>query len=615
MNPVPAILSSLRRWLEKPVQHPARAAFILVTVAFAFFFIVCTPAFRRDDTAAMMWIANGTFTDTPSPYLVFSNILFGKLLVQLYTIAPDIPFYPLALYLILFGSFFLVTWYLLRIWPVRYSLLTSSAFIAVFALTQFLMKLEFTQVALAATAAALLSFLQTTRLPTAIRTSLVLGFSCLAFMIRSDVFFIFLPLALIIAFSNRGARLASVLTIVLVCSIFWLLLDYHNSSYQSDPEWKTFYDFNLARGKVIDYKITVPPERQHALGLTDVDIKALKAWVIHDTNIITPRIFRELGAYVPGRFFINSATLAWLADSVSDNISKQVFKPTNILSLLAIMISILIACPSRKARLVLLPLTLAAILIVPAALVLVPVCCFFVGKRLGHGQAGLLQLGVVFLIFYLAIIGRIPNFLASGLSAISILFFLAASSRSLFGQTSQKAKDIGILFLLAVIVVSTLLACLKLSPANAERQEKFQQLSAELVHSFPPETAFVLYPPAFIEDFGLFRTSKLEKALGPRLIVQGWLSHTPVQQQQLRVNNFSSIRELLFSKRTCVITSWEKRFMYLDRFCRQHYGHGVAAIAIQSNIYQLTIDTLESADEVSPDPFRYRSALPLRGLD
>ncbi len=587
MNSFRSFLFSLQRWLEKPVHHPAKTAFILCAAAFALLVLACTPAFRRDDTAAMMCIANGTFTGVPSPHLVFSNILFGKLLVQLYAIAPDFPFYPVAMYLVLFLSFAVVTWHLIKAWPARYSILTASAFIAVFGLTQFLIKLEFTQVALAAMTAALLSLSNSSHLHTILRTFLVLVFSFLAFIIRSDVFYLFLPLALIITIVNRRSILVSILTIALVFSIFWLLLDYNDKAYRDDPAWKSYHSFNLARGKVIDYQITIPPEELLALGLTDIDIKAINAWVIHDTNIITTPVFQKLTKFVPGRFFINSATMAWLSKTVSGNISQEIFKPSNMAAFLVIIASILLAYRSFRSRLALLLVVFASTLIVPATFTFLPLCCFFLGKRFRSTYSGLIHLGITSLILYLAISGRIPNFLAAGLSSISVLFFLSDSARCIFSQTNQKTRNIGAGILLFVTAFSVMLACLKLSPENAIRQKKLQQLVSTLSTAFPPDSAFILYPPAFIEDFGVFKTSMTDKTIRPRLIAQGWLSHSPVQQQQLRINNFTNIRELLFSPRSYVITTWKKRFMVLDNFCRQHYGHGVITTTVRSNIYRL----------------------------
>ena len=81
---------------------------IINIVLFALFFCFITPHFQTNDDNMMMEIASGTLTGQPSAYLIYINIIIGKLLVFLYSFLPNINWYPILFYFIHFISMIVI---------------------------------------------------------------------------------------------------------------------------------------------------------------------------------------------------------------------------------------------------------------------------------------------------------------------------------------------------------------------------------------------------------------------------------------------------------------------------------------------------------------------------
>ena len=80
----------------------------IINFAFMVLFLLLGPVFEENDDVGIERIASGFF-DEPSSFLVFSNIILGKVLSTLYKFIPSIKWYVVLMYCIIFFSFCIVS--------------------------------------------------------------------------------------------------------------------------------------------------------------------------------------------------------------------------------------------------------------------------------------------------------------------------------------------------------------------------------------------------------------------------------------------------------------------------------------------------------------------------
>ncbi len=86
-------------------RRPFFASFILTCLYFFLGWAFFTPFFQTNDDMVMNWITQGVgMVDHPSEFLILVNVLLGLLLKQLNLWLPQVPWYGLSLYALLFLS-------------------------------------------------------------------------------------------------------------------------------------------------------------------------------------------------------------------------------------------------------------------------------------------------------------------------------------------------------------------------------------------------------------------------------------------------------------------------------------------------------------------------------
>jgi len=75
-------------------RYSIAAVFVALIMSLTYLFVPIR--FGTVDDVTMMYIVSGNFTGSPSPYLFWSNILFGYLLSGLYTLLPAVPWYGIV---------------------------------------------------------------------------------------------------------------------------------------------------------------------------------------------------------------------------------------------------------------------------------------------------------------------------------------------------------------------------------------------------------------------------------------------------------------------------------------------------------------------------------------
>lgn len=100
-------------------------AFGLNIVFFVVFVFLFGPKHETNDDLALSLLVEGAYGEK-TPYMIYSNILWGKLLVGLYTVMPNIKWYIVLMLLMLFLSYLGITYIILRLQGRKAGLVSST---------------------------------------------------------------------------------------------------------------------------------------------------------------------------------------------------------------------------------------------------------------------------------------------------------------------------------------------------------------------------------------------------------------------------------------------------------------------------------------------------------
>lgn len=108
-------VSTLRNNIYKYLySSPKLSAAILNVLFLAFILLFCSVEFESNDDAAMSGILYGANTGYYSAHLVFINYWIGMLLKVLLNVVPVIPWYSVWMYIILFFSYYVISYCLIK---------------------------------------------------------------------------------------------------------------------------------------------------------------------------------------------------------------------------------------------------------------------------------------------------------------------------------------------------------------------------------------------------------------------------------------------------------------------------------------------------------------------
>ena len=261
--------TQLERWA---LQRPFWFAVLMTTFLFAIVFAIFTPAYQTNDDVIMSMIASGNGVGlAPDEHLIFSHVSIGLALKNLYTWAPNVPWYALYLFAVQYLAhaallYAMLTW--------RYTRRHAQLFYLCFATVgiHLLVTLQFTSVAfLAVESGAVVALTALCRRgdePTYSPRRLLavgVGLMVLGSMVRLDSYYaaaaiVVPPSALIVWRVSRNAAagtqiwrpalVAAVATQVLVSGLCYA----HAKYYEADAGWREFLEFNPLRVKFNDYQ-------------------------------------------------------------------------------------------------------------------------------------------------------------------------------------------------------------------------------------------------------------------------------------------------------------------------------------------------------------------------
>jgi hypothetical protein len=288
------VIRSLKSFAE---DYKFISSVILNTFLFGFFFLFFTPGFESNDDVSMMSIASGFFYEGPSEYLIFINIIIGKVMKYLYTIMPIFNWYVILFYSFQFFAMVVVFYIILKHSGAAYNYLLYIAFFIII-LMPFLALLQFTTTAFLAGSSGMLLLISSSEGNISKRSWVVISAGILLVVVsgllRINVFYLifilFAPLIIAMVIKTRSISNAVPFIIAVVLflgSMFYNYLAYYNE----DPGWYYYYQYNTLRAQLTDYPYYAWDENTSKIyedvGWSENDVAIFRAWSFADQDIFS----------------------------------------------------------------------------------------------------------------------------------------------------------------------------------------------------------------------------------------------------------------------------------------------------------------------------------------
>jgi hypothetical protein len=257
------------------------------------------PFWESNDDSGMSMIAHGYgIGTTPSPLLLFENVLIGYLLQVLPTIYGVLPYSWFAMGLILVAG-----------WALLYFVVRSGGalWLALFALALVYARIiaapQFTITAGLLTAAGVLACFSYIRVPSL--GALVAGAVLVVagYLVRPEAAAFVMVIALpLVPWREISLKRAEIVTAVLTFGfvVFATVLDFQH---YTGPEWASFRALDPLRVSLTDYSfaeyILKHPSQIHAHGFSKNDIQLISSWFYIDPKVADPARLQALIASLP----------------------------------------------------------------------------------------------------------------------------------------------------------------------------------------------------------------------------------------------------------------------------------------------------------------------------
>lgn len=221
-------------------------------------FVLCSwqAAYETGDDIQLVRIASGALTGTPSEFLVYCNALLGGVLKSLYTINPQVNWYPLGLYATHVLALTAVGYSLLRKFP---GWKTAIVFLWLFLCFEapLLLHPQYTSAAFLAGMGGLFLFAVAFDAPPAERRvtlACAVGLLWLAVVIRDSagVYLLLLGAPWLVGIYLRTRQRAVWVTLGVLIAGMLALQGYQHFCYRA-PEWRAYLPYRDARSALYDF--------------------------------------------------------------------------------------------------------------------------------------------------------------------------------------------------------------------------------------------------------------------------------------------------------------------------------------------------------------------------
>ena len=534
--------ASQRAPVVRQAQVPRGPSNLAIAIAvnaalFSLTFLLVTLTYETNDDVVMMMYASGLLGGQPSEYLVFINILIGKLLALLYWHAPGVNWYTV---------FFLASHFTAMV-ALAYAFLSRGRrlvsllfFILLFAFfeVRLLARLQFTTTACVLLMSGFLLFATSPRTPGRRPWALFVLAAILVTaggLVRMRAFYLVMLLAapLLVArfLETKSTRIPVFLTAACVLFFAGRLCD--RRAYAHDPRWASYGEYNDVRSRIHGQPLEGDLEAAYEqVGWSRNDAAMFFGWFFADERVYSKEKLEAIAALRGPRSTHEAASLLWRIARKRD---VRVFVG---LTLLAVGGAVLLA--SRKTRLLVLGTAVEALLVV----------------------------------VYLAYASRVPARVY-----MPMLFFLSSVSMI---RLAQDRTWVRVPFPRAVRWASILLvaACCGLGFRHSRRNEKVlaaREMHDQLLATISPRGSevFVLWEFPY-ECISPFTTFEQYRKHGFRFLPVGWMLHSPHDQKLRSEFGMRDVFASLYERTNVFVVSCSPGCAeILRQYIREHHHQEV----------------------------------------
>jgi len=284
--------------------------FLINVVYFLVYFFLFTPGYETNDDQALDSIVSGYRGDYTS-HLVFINIFLGKFLKILVTIMPNIKWYPVMHFSVLFAAFVMITYIITK------KCKQFGYIIVLIILTYFgyecYVNVQFTKTAGVASVAGAIAIMYALENRKMMKRLIVVGYILLLLgsFLRFKAYGIILIMLAVLGvieiikiyhnrkdirdFCLKSLKYILIWAVIIGSTGVFYYLD--KCIYDSDPEWSYYREFNQKRAVLTDtgfpdYEQNI--ETYTALGISENDYYLYSNWTFADPDIFTIEMMDEL---------------------------------------------------------------------------------------------------------------------------------------------------------------------------------------------------------------------------------------------------------------------------------------------------------------------------------
>jgi hypothetical protein len=284
------------------------ASLVITILFFTFYLTVFRPAYTVTDDFSMISLVSGYLGGSPVPFMVFSNVLWGLILIPFYRLPSDLN-WEILLFI---GINFLSVWSLLHIAlsrPLRAGYKIAGALAVLVCDSYFLLNITFTTIASFAALAGFCTILMAASLEFRLKRRAFI-FGCLLILVASLirlesfllVLLVLLPSTLLMhRFLNLKVLIMAVgaaallITACILFDKFYVL---------SNPEWSSFYVYNQSRSLLQDTPRSTNLDAGNgflAVGWSRDDFRMFINWFFPDPQAFSLANLQYLVRHVSGR--------------------------------------------------------------------------------------------------------------------------------------------------------------------------------------------------------------------------------------------------------------------------------------------------------------------------
>ncbi len=297
--------------LERDTNRSNAKALIIALSVNILILLVCFfifyPVFETNDDNGLIAIASG-IRGVREAHIVHTNILVGKLITSLYAVAPAIQWWSVLQLLLLFISFFFVTYIFIRSDTGIARVLFVTAVTSFFAYEGYV-RIQYTKSAGIYSAAGLMlvfyGLLQEKPEKKFIIPGMLLAlagsfyrtqqFACIVAIFASMV--VYLIMRCVQDFEKPKKRIITALAVGAILLLAAGGFRVYDRSQYKDPDWAAYLEFDKYRTEVLDYRIPDYDEHKeeyNAIGIDETAYKLMKSWTFQDPEKFTAETFKKI---------------------------------------------------------------------------------------------------------------------------------------------------------------------------------------------------------------------------------------------------------------------------------------------------------------------------------